>query len=426
MDVLLNHTSTDSPWLLECPNACYNTDNTPGLRSAYVLDEALLNFSNQIAMRECPEFPEPFVRNDDDLDKIEELLRNKVVKPLKIEEYFLIDAKRESQAFTERLHQIEVGKNYSVHHQEDDDDMYNIFTDSKMKIVSTIITDNIKYLGVEPYGVSFDYDKLSELFINEPEKYSLGLVELAITKVNESNLRRVKGYLEEAIINIKSTIKDERLRANRTEIKLSDPLVTPYFSILEDGKTKAGHNGWIMDVDVLEDFADSSNFHFLRRTIHIWGDLVKLRYGKSKKDCPFLWKYMKQYVVETAKAFGGIRLDNAHSTPIHVAEYFLRKARKTNPSVYIFAELFTGNSNYDALFCKRIGFNCIVRGALDVILLFYTRLNFIILIKSGTPSDFAKAIFRNSEGSNISVGSLDPYLEIDDRSGISSFLSFDL
>jgi glycogen debranching enzyme len=47
----------------------------------------------------------------------------------------------------------------------------------------------------------------------------------------------------------------------------------------------------------MENFAESEkSFHYLRRTIIIWGDLIKLRYGRTKKDSPALWKRMKIYV----------------------------------------------------------------------------------------------------------------------------------
>lgn len=63
------------------------------------------------------------------------------------------------------------------------------------------------------------------------------------------------------------------------------------------------NNGWIQGFDPLKNFAENQEHHYLRRTIVIWGDLVKLRYGASKKDCPALWKYMKQYVQEMSKLF---------------------------------------------------------------------------------------------------------------------------
>lgn len=62
-----------------------------------------------------------------------------------------------------------------------------------------------------------------------------------------------------------------------------------------------------------------------------------------------------------AKVFHGFRLDNAHSTPLTVGEYMMRKARNMNKNLMIFAELFTGDGVKDSIFCKRIGINALVR-----------------------------------------------------------------
>jgi glycogen debranching enzyme len=61
----------------------------------------------------------------------------------------------------------------------------------------------------------------------------------------------------------------------------------------------------------------------LRRAAISWGDSIKFRYGKSRDENPFLWDYMAQYVRDMASVFDGIRIDNAHNTPLHVAKYMI-------------------------------------------------------------------------------------------------------
>ena len=162
--------------------------------------------------------------------------------------------------------------------------------------------------------------------------------------------------------NCRGTMNYFILQLKRNKITFKNHLLDPYFSELRDAKkSKVVHNGWIADHDIAVDFAEEQHFSFLRRKVNIWGDSIKLRYGKTPADSPHLWKHMSRYVARMAKIFDGFRLDNAHSTPLHVCQYLLQVARCHNPNLFVMAELFTGSAEYDTLFSSRLNINGMIR-----------------------------------------------------------------
>jgi len=106
---------------------------------------------------------------------------------------------------------------------------------------------------------------------------------------------------------------------------------------------------------------------------------------------------MKKYVQEMAKVFHGFRLDNAHSTPLVVGEYLMRCARNVNKNLLVFAELFTGDGEKDALFSKRLGLNALVRE----------------LKHNSTTAQLFASLNAHSRGSEITAGTLKHFYQTD-------------
>ena len=166
------------------------------------------------------------------------------------------------------------------------------------------------------------------------------------------------------------------------------PLVEPYFTRLKESDPETyslANNGWIWNADPLSNFALWPSKAYLRREVIVWGDCVKLRYGDGPSSNPWLWEYMTKYVTSLAETFEGFRIDNCHSTPLHVGVTLLDAARAVNPNLYVCAELFTGSEEMDTVFVSRLGINSLIREAGN----------------AWDPKEFSRLLYRHGLGKPI-------------------------
>jgi glycogen debranching enzyme len=195
---------------------------------------------------------------------------------------------------------------------------------------------------------------------------------MALNTLNTPYWQHYDSIVREAVTNILNTFQYNRYDPNGPRlgpVTRECPLVWRYFSEIttnEVGSDGApvvlplANNGWIFGSDPTDDFIAPGKECYIRRQVVIWGDNVKLNFGQKPADSPALWDYMRQYVQSVAQVCHAIRLDNAHSTPISVGEYFIREARKINPALYVMAELFTSSEEKDIEYINRLGINSLM------------------------------------------------------------------
>ena len=90
IDIVLNHTASNSPWLLDHPESAYNTDDCPHLYSAWLLDNSIALLSLDFANRKIPECPSaPYINNEKDMKDVLGAIQNRVINKLNLAEFFL-------------------------------------------------------------------------------------------------------------------------------------------------------------------------------------------------------------------------------------------------------------------------------------------------------------------------------------------------
>uniref|UniRef100_A0A1B0DM07 Glycogen debranching enzyme n=1 Tax=Phlebotomus papatasi TaxID=29031 RepID=A0A1B0DM07_PHLPP len=373
-DIVLNHTANESSWLKVHPETTYSCMTCPHLRPAFLLDAVLAMASADTAAGLLETFGVPTeIDREDHINALRHQLHSNYLPKARIHELYQCNIEEYVKKFSEEMRKRPPPK----------------ATISDVKPKETIILKQDP--AYKRLACTIDFETAFELFNvfrNDCFDEDTRLRKCAedfrrhLEELNETVRREIAEHLRSAVENCLSENQDDGPMIR--EVSDKHPLFCRYFTdggvkckTIEDiealmygdsAKFLMAHNGWVMNGDPLQDFArpqpTTANV-YIRRELIAWGDSVKLKYGDKPEDCPYLWDHMKKYVEVTAKIFDGVRLDNCHSTPLHVAEYLLDAARKINPELYVVAELFTNSDNTDNIFVNRLGITSLIREALS-------------------------------------------------------------
>lgn len=400
VDIVWNHTSSDTPWLIDHPEVGYNLENSPHLRPAYCLDLSLRNFSVSLESENL------CIQSMEDIDELLERYKEQEFLNLNLLQFFTVDYQKTINDYLDYLQNPSINEEVVTPH--DHHPFQTVFT-------THCIHRNYKRNGSKVYRQC-----IVDIFDKERKKSNLSNEEIcksikrAVDHYNAHCQLTFDADRRSIFTSLKNSLKYERLElANDRPISRSNPLVSPYFVTLkkadygdndEDKKKEMdgeddialAHSGWVWGMKASEDFAASNSKVYFTRQLIVWSDSVKLRYGSSPEDCPFLWNLMKEYTVSMASLFQGFRIDNCHTTPIHVAQYMIDAARTVQPELYVTAELFTDDAVMDIHYCETLGILSLIREAMQV----------------NSPYEFSEKIHYYSDGLKNSLGSFETDFEI--------------
>lgn len=237
----------------------------------------------------------------------------------------------------------------------------------------------------------------------EDEENFIIAIRYYLLQLNNLLMKEYNEMVEDALKNIFHHIQYQFVDLNDHLVDSSrhHGIYTNYFTVKNKDKKSLifANNGWIYGcTDPTINFASKEYMNYFTRSIIAWGDCIKLNYfGNSNnnhsshgnhyhsnniansnsnidslldsnnnsnlvKSCsPDLLEYITNYITSMADIFDGLRLDNAHSTPIHIAEYLIKEARKVKPNLIIVAELFAGSEEREIELVNRAGINLLIR-----------------------------------------------------------------
>ncbi|CAF1046004.1 unnamed protein product [Adineta steineri] len=371
-DLVYNHVANDCQLLVEHPEISYNLINSPYLKSAVLLDSILIQFTCDASEDKLLSQGIPSEIKEEHLQLIRNYLLNEQISKYNFSEFYICDIDLLIEQFQNHLLKLDHCPEKCLYENEEDLVIKHGKYERMRSSIDFNLAEKIYFFQRKNFKTKQQWINAACVDLRNRLKF---LNNFLCEKLNENLNRSIDNCLQSCHYHFFSSDGPKYKKLSL----LSTPFVPKYFSypnqeylhpdlinqlIQNDIHYQTyvmAHNGWIMNDDPLRCFADEGQEVYLRRDLIPWCDLIKVRFGSKREDCPILYSYMKEYTRLIATTFHGCRLDNCHSTPLWFAQEMMDYAREINPNFYIIAELFTGNINLDNYFINHIGINSLIR-----------------------------------------------------------------
>lgn len=234
VDIVLNHTANNSKWIRDHPSATYNTDDCPHLWSAWLLDDAIMKFSLAYSKKQVPECPSaPYIGNEGDLATVLEVLRKKIIEPLKLHEFFLCDVpKVMREDFIPAIQNIESYKSQEIKAKFEKE---NLFLKPRFEALSEHLT--VGFGGKERMGVKLKMPEAAVYFMivnNRNKDNAMKEVEKLLCQLNDHWMAKATGFLKEAMNALEGNIRYFKIEQKKSQITAINRIVDPYFTEMEN------------------------------------------------------------------------------------------------------------------------------------------------------------------------------------------------
>ncbi|KAL4066020.1 glycoside hydrolase family 13 protein [Scleroderma citrinum] len=364
-DLVLNHTARDS-WLNDHPEAGYSPSNTPHLTPALELDNAIVEFPSMLEEKGLP----MHVSTQQDIDTLIDAL-GEHVRSKNLWQFYVLDVEAEKTALMNAISSNTVtpwtGEDLSGRTVEQLAEI--VRSSGLIQGLGTFASRFVAHVDgrVSAGFVSAAFGDLGNDVGALAQAWAgiVNVLNVPLYEEWEDDTRAALGAIQCALKWVH--LEDHGPKVGKISKDL--PLVETYFTRVapncdsDPATYSIANNGWIWDGDPLINFALPPSKAYLRREVVVWADCVKLRFGSRPEDNPWLWEHMTSYATSLARTFDGFRIDNCHSTPLHVGTAMLDAARRVNPNLYVSAELYTPGEEVDLLFVRKLGLNSLMREA---------------------------------------------------------------